>query len=340
MLSRLEKWEDHWKETSPEWKARLKQNAEQEKANKKLANKKIKEKEADCAEDADDIFGAGATMDLSAPQTQYCLHITGSRAIETWVDKLCWNRRGQVSWTKDHPLVRALRRGFGMHMHGAEIPEREKNQYQRYFNAVEDLFRQRCLVAVFSTESLSLGINMPIRTVVIAGDHPLLTPTKASQMAGRAGRRGLDVEGHVFCMNMPLERATVLMSSPVNDVGAQMSIDEDYLSMCRDLGGNEAYDRMRLVAKSCSFFGGDDNYVEDVDDEDEEDVGGGDAVEEEADVAPPEPPTSVPTASGTNDADGDDDDSDDDDWDAGSDGEIMGGVPDQDSDDVADDWDA
>jgi ATP-dependent RNA helicase HelY len=56
---------------------------------------------------------------------------------------------------------------------------------------------------VFATETLALGINMPARTVVLEklvkynGEaHVELTPAEYTQLTGRAGRRGIDVEGH------------------------------------------------------------------------------------------------------------------------------------------------
>ena len=68
---------------------------------------------------------------------------------------------------------------------------------------VEELFQQGLVKVVFATETLALGINMPARTVVIEklskwnGEaHADLTPGEYTQLTGRAGRRGLDVEGH------------------------------------------------------------------------------------------------------------------------------------------------
>jgi hypothetical protein len=63
---------------------------------------------------------------------------------------------------------------------------------------VERLFQQGLVKVVFATETLSLGINMPARTVVIedlwkfSGErHELLTPGEYTQLTGRAGRRGI-----------------------------------------------------------------------------------------------------------------------------------------------------
>jgi ATP-dependent RNA helicase HelY len=68
---------------------------------------------------------------------------------------------------------------------------------------VEELFVRGLVKAVFATETLALGINMPARCVVLErlvkfnGEaHVDLTPGEYTQLTGRAGRRGIDVEGH------------------------------------------------------------------------------------------------------------------------------------------------
>jgi ATP-dependent RNA helicase HelY len=68
---------------------------------------------------------------------------------------------------------------------------------------VEELFTEGRIRAVFATETLALGINMPARTVVLEklvkfnGEaHVDVTPAEYTQLTGRAGRRGIDVEGH------------------------------------------------------------------------------------------------------------------------------------------------
>ncbi len=73
--------------------------------------------------------------------------------------------------------------------------------------AVEEAFAAGLVKVVFATETLSLGINMPARTVVIeklskfTGEHhEFLTPGEYTQLTGRAGRRGIDPEGYaVVC---------------------------------------------------------------------------------------------------------------------------------------------
>ncbi|MBN9643515.1 DEAD/DEAH box helicase [Corynebacterium mendelii] len=75
---------------------------------------------------------------------------------------------------------------------------------------VEDLFTQGLLKAVFATETLALGINMPARTVILEklvkynGEaHVDLTPGEYTQLTGRAGRRGIDVMGNAVVLWTP-----------------------------------------------------------------------------------------------------------------------------------------
>ena len=75
---------------------------------------------------------------------------------------------------------------------------------------VEELFADGLVRAVFATETLALGINMPARTVVLEkldkwnGEaHVALTPGEYTQLTGRAGRRGIDVEGHAVVLWQP-----------------------------------------------------------------------------------------------------------------------------------------
>ena len=75
---------------------------------------------------------------------------------------------------------------------------------------VEELFVKGLIKAVFATETLALGINMPARSVVLerlvkynGEEHVDLTPGEYTQLTGRAGRRGIDVEGHAVTIWRP-----------------------------------------------------------------------------------------------------------------------------------------
>ena len=88
---------------------------------------------------------------------------------------------------------------------------------------VEELFEAGLVKVVFATETLSLGINMPARSVVIedlwkfSGErHELLTPGQYTQLTGRAGRRGIDDLGHavvVYQRNVDFERVAGLAAT-------------------------------------------------------------------------------------------------------------------------------
>ncbi|MCH1883199.1 DEAD/DEAH box helicase [Agrococcus sp. ARC_14] len=90
--------------------------------------------------------------------------------------------------------IDALERGVAAH-HAGLLPV--------FKEVVEELFRARLLKVVFATETLALGINMPARTVVLEqlekfnGEARVrITPGEYTQLTGRAGRRGIDTEGH------------------------------------------------------------------------------------------------------------------------------------------------
>ncbi|HTZ94160.1 MAG TPA: DEAD/DEAH box helicase [Streptosporangiaceae bacterium] len=97
--------------------------------------------------------------------------------------------------------VTALRHGIAAH-HAGLLPT--------FKEVVEELFAAGLIRAVFATETLALGINMPARTVVVEkldkwnGEHHAdLTAGEYTQLTGRAGRRGIDVEGHAVVLWRP-----------------------------------------------------------------------------------------------------------------------------------------
>ncbi|MFB9524521.1 DEAD/DEAH box helicase [Streptomyces cremeus] len=90
--------------------------------------------------------------------------------------------------------LEALERGIAAH-HAGMLPT--------FKEVVEELFVRGLVKAVFATETLALGINMPARSVVLeklvkwnGEQHADITPGEYTQLTGRAGRRGIDVEGH------------------------------------------------------------------------------------------------------------------------------------------------
>ncbi len=98
---------------------------------------------------------------------------------------------------------------------------------------VEELFQRGLIKVVFATETLAAGINMPARTTVISTlskrtdtGHRLLNASEFLQMAGRAGRRGMDERGHVVTLQTPFEgvkEAAYLATSKANPLVSQFT---------------------------------------------------------------------------------------------------------------------
>ncbi|WP_129788833.1 DEAD/DEAH box helicase [Promicromonospora panici] len=102
---------------------------------------------------------------------------------------------GYWSWSQ------ALARGIAAH-HAGMLPV--------FKETVEDLFSRGLVKIVFATETLALGINMPARSVVLdklvkwdGTSHVSVTPGEFTQLTGRAGRRGIDIEGHAVVVDHP-----------------------------------------------------------------------------------------------------------------------------------------
>ncbi|MYI56209.1 MAG: DEAD/DEAH box helicase [Acidimicrobiia bacterium] len=134
---------------------------------------------------------ARAGLELTTPAEQDLI----TEVVEPYVASLGRNDRravGYETWSAQ------ILNGVAAHHAGMLPPFKE---------ATEACFRRGLIKVVFATETLSLGINMPARTVVIerltkfSGDgHELLTPLSYTQLTGRAGRRGIDDQGYAVVL--------------------------------------------------------------------------------------------------------------------------------------------
>jgi ATP-dependent RNA helicase HelY len=128
-----------------------------------------------------------ANLRLTSPEEQ--------RRIRAFVEDRCADIPDEdLHVLGYHDFLEALVRGVAAH-HAGMLP--------RFKECVEELFAQALCKVVFATETLALGINMPARSVVIeklskwnGETHADITPGEYTQLTGRAGRRGIDVEGH------------------------------------------------------------------------------------------------------------------------------------------------
>ena len=127
-----------------------------------------------------------------------------SEDLSFWLERA----KRKYGWGRSHPMIRAAFRGLGVHHEGL---------FRGYRHLVETLFRSKHIRVVICTGSLAMGVNMPCRTTVFAGDSEELTPVSYRQMMGRAGRRGYDNTGYVVFYKVPLHKTVALMASKVGE---------------------------------------------------------------------------------------------------------------------------
>src|SRR5215217_4200878 len=134
---------------------------------------------------------------------------------------------------------------------------------------VEECFVRGLVKAVFATETLALGINMPARTVVLErlvkwnGEAQVdVTPGEYTQLTGRAGRRGIDVEGHAVVVWAPgMDPSVVAGLASTRTYPLRSSFRPSY-NMAVNLVGSFGRARAReLLASSFAQFQADRSVV-------------------------------------------------------------------------------
>jgi ATP-dependent RNA helicase HelY len=154
----------------------------------------------------------------------------------------------------------ALENGVAAH-HAGLLPA--------FKETVEELFLRGLVKVVFATETLALGINMPARTVVLErlvkynGEaHVDLTPGEYTQLTGRAGRRGIDVEGHaVVCWQPGVDPKQVAGLASTRTYPLRSSFRPGYnmaINLVAQLGPDKARE---LLEKSFAQFQADRSVV-------------------------------------------------------------------------------
>ncbi|KAH7313698.1 hypothetical protein B0I35DRAFT_355734 [Stachybotrys elegans] len=221
VLRILEHAEQKFRDTNPEWKKKVKNHELREAQRAKTKAKAPKaagrrddkddgtvlDKTERLRDESQDAFPE-STFDPEAPIEQFNFADStkiSAQELDELISSLAFANIKK-------PILDALRRGLGVHHAGMN---------RHYRQVVEILFRKGFLTAVVATGTLALGLNMPCKTVIFAGDSVFLTALSYRQASGRAGRRGFDLLGNVVFHGIPHHRVVEIMSSRLPDLKGQ-----------------------------------------------------------------------------------------------------------------------
>merc|ERR1711957_38465 len=173
---------------------------------------------AQTAQDAEQEAQAGfednvlVSEDTTKPHDKYILTASSKRLNYTEVEDIISDmKKSGENVDINHALVRGLRRGIAIYTN--EVG------FSCYRRQVQMLAQKGRLAVVFSDEALAYGVNMPFRSCVFCGDMgDSLTSLIAQQMQGRAGRRGMDVQGNVIYLGMEWPYIENLMLGQITKV--------------------------------------------------------------------------------------------------------------------------
>lgn len=192
---------------------------EKQQAAAKKREAKVKAKDKEDTERESQAFEEKAAPDIYAPHPDFVLTPPGYRLTATEFKEIKWQLRRELSEDSDdgHALVRSLRRGIGIY---------NQNLPAAYLRIVQSLAQAGRLAVVFSDDSLAYGVNMPFRTCCFLEDtsEESLTSLMVQQMAGRAGRRGLDRQGNIVFAGLAWTRIQFLMRGLLPDVTGRKSL--------------------------------------------------------------------------------------------------------------------
>lgn len=157
----------------------------------------------------------------------------------------------------------ALKKGYAIHS-AAILPMQKQ--------LIEELFNKKLIKVAFATETLAAGINMPARSVIMTDYQKpsgeliatgakldFLRPLSANefhQMAGRAGRRGIDKIGYVYLLNDSPEKEAQfekLINADPTPINSALKIDASLATGFYSYLNNQE-DMARILSKSFSVY--------------------------------------------------------------------------------------
>ena len=199
---------------------------------------------AGCDEARDTIIRDGLVLNDERQAARVDLHLADRLKSLGPEDQMAL---GVEQWSE------GLRRGIASH-HAGLVP--------LFKEITEELFTAGLVKLVYATETLALGVNLPARSVVIdrltkftGQTHEVLTPGQFTQLTGRAGRRGLDVEGHALvCWSpfVPFDRVAGLACS--RDFVLRSAFRPTYNMVANMVNGRTRAEAVDLLARSFAQF--------------------------------------------------------------------------------------
>ena len=162
--------------------------------------------------------------------------ILTSRDERNEITRIIEQKRNEGEYLGESLDFDALMHGYTIHNAGL-LPSQKA--------LVEELFQKKLVKVVIATETLSAGINMPAKTTVISSPRkPTSTPdggpdgkrnltaNEFHQMAGRAGRRGIDTHGYAYAMKSNFEQSKLydeLINSSANALESNLELDYAFI---------------------------------------------------------------------------------------------------------------
>ena len=184
----------------------------------------------DCEDNAISL----SKMDFTSKEEKELIELIYTNAIQTLSEE-------DMNLPAIQSMLTILKRGFGIH-HGGMLPIVKE--------CVELLFQEGLIKILFSTETFSMGINMPAKTVVFTSvekwdgeQHRWLAGSEYIQMSGRAGRRGIDDKGITIMMlnkNLDIESCKGMLKGQAAPLESSFHLNYNQLLNLMRLEGMES----------------------------------------------------------------------------------------------------
>ena len=208
------------------------------------------------------IFSKRASKNILSHLEHYGNNLNNEKDVQE-INEIIKRYESEGKYLGESLNKRALEKGYAIHNSGLLPTQKE---------LIEELFQKKLIKVVLATETLSAGINMPARSVVITSymkptSDPSafngkreLTPNEFHQMAGRAGRRGIDTRGYCYTMSTTTSQKAVfeeLVASKPNELESAFD-NPDYSFVASYYDYCENDDLIKEIAEK-SFFAYDEN---------------------------------------------------------------------------------